>query len=149
MLARSRGLWMHCMTSSKARDIEHGRRFTSQLWRNTSTFVSSSRRATLPKKACTSTKTYANRYSIVCSHVTLFHCFQYQIVSELLTVLSLMHFSFCSFYKGSYCKTSSQVWNINWVSNKSRVSSWSRMPPYDAMIDVIARGNNWQNKKYR
>jgi len=63
MWERSRELWMLCMMSSKVSDIEHGRKYTSRSWRSIWTFVLSSRRATLPKKACTSTRTYANRYT--------------------------------------------------------------------------------------
>ena len=63
-LGRSSELWMLCTMSSRARDIEHGRRYTSQLWRNISTFVSSSRKAISPKKACTNIRTFASRYVI-------------------------------------------------------------------------------------
>lgn len=65
MSGKSRGLWMPCMMSSRARNIEHGRKSTSQSWRSTCSSVLTSKRATSPKKASTNTRTSVNRLAIV------------------------------------------------------------------------------------
>lgn len=61
MLGRNSERWMPCMMSSKAKSIGHGRKFTSQSWRNIWNSVWNYGRAILPKRVFISIKIYVNR----------------------------------------------------------------------------------------
>lgn len=61
-LAKSNLLWMFCMMLWKVRNIEHGKRYMSQLCWNTWNFVWIFARATWLKRDYTSIRTSVSRY---------------------------------------------------------------------------------------